>query len=371
MKIFAIIRRVIFIVLFAAIIVVVALLKMNENIAEGMTQTVAKGYSKGLSFVSGLAPHVSLTEILFLVLAIIIIILIVLAIRNFIRIHPLKAVCKILDIAIIVLVVAATYCVSCEAAYNRKKMPLPYYQEVVKHEDFVSIYNYFAEDLNYCIDNLEFDSNGDLKKMDLNAMVKEIKEAYKIVNDPYFYDHFGSVKPMLSSFIYREFQITGVTFNALGEANINTLDTRVNTPLTVAHELAHTKGVMREDDANQLAFYVCLNSSNPYLRYSAYYGYFYQIEIISSYLTDEEKATLVEVKPEFNKTRRYAYEYWEKHDALEKIGDFFNNLYIKTSGVKEGTDSYSGGTDNYEYDNVIQELNPSTYQSLFLEKFYR
>ena len=333
MKLFKIIGRAIVIAAFAIIIALIAFLKMNENIAEGITQTIAKGYSYGLSHVSALAPHVSITEILFLSLIILFIVLIVLAIRDFIKFHPLKAVCKLLDIVSITLFIIATYSVSCEAAYNRKKMPLPYYQEVVKHEDFVPIYNYFAEDLNNCIDSLEFESNGDLKKMDLNATVIEIKEAYNIVNNPYFYGHFGSVKPMLSSFLYREFQITGVTFSPLAEANINTMNTNVDIPFTVAHELAHTKGVMREDDANQLAFYVCLNSSSPYLRYSAYHAFFYQIEIISSYLTDEEKATLVTVKEEFNKTRRYSYEYWQKHDALGSIGYFFNNLYIKSSGV--------------------------------------
>ena len=371
MKFFAIIRKSIVIFLLVVVIVLWAILKTNEDVAEAITQTVAKGYGKGLSYVSGVTTHVSFTEVLFVSLIVIALFLLILAIRDFFKFRPIKAVCKLLNIAIIALVVVATYSVSCEAAYNRKKMPLPYYQEVVKHDQFVPIYNYFATDLNNCIEALEFDNNGDLKKMELDVLVKEIKEAYNIVTDPYFYSHFGSVKPLISSFLYREFQITGVTFSPLAEANINTMNTNVDIPLTVAHELAHTKGVMREDDANQLAFYVCLNSANPYLRYSAYNGYFYQMEIISSYLTDEEKATLVPVKAEFNKTRNYCYEYWKKHDALGKLGDFINNLYIKSSGVKEGTDSYSGGTDNYDYDNTVQELSPSTYQSLFLEKYYR
>ena len=144
-----------------------------------------------------------------------------------------------------------------------------------------------------------------------------------------------------------------------------------NIPLTIAHEIAHTKGIMREDDANQLAFYVCLNSDNPYLRYAAYCAHFGQLEIMASYLKDDEKPSLVKVNAQFNKTRNYIYEYWKKHNLLGKVGDFFNNLYIKSSGVKEGTDSYSIGTDNYEYDNTVSELTPSTYQSLFFEKYYR
>ena len=371
MKLFAIIRRSIVIFLLIAIIVVWAILKQNVNVAEGVTRTVAKGYGKGLSYVSALAPHVSLTELLFVFLILLTIFLLVLAIRDFLKIRPLSAVSKILDIIIIVLVVAATYNVSCEAAYNRKKMPLPYYQVVVKHDQFVPIYNYFANDLNSCIDSLEFEENGDVKSVKLDEIVKEVKEAYKIITDPYFYDHFGNVKPMFSSFLYRELQITGVTFNPLAEANVNTLDTHVDLPLTVGHELAHTKGVMREDDANQLSFYICLNSNSPYLRYAAYCAHFVQLEIMASYLKDDEKPSLVAVKQEFYKTRNYVNDYWKKHNMLGKIGDFFNNLYIKSSGVKEGTDSYHTGTDNYEYDNTVEELTPSTYQSLFFEKYYR
>lgn len=372
MKIFGIIRRAVFIFFFGAIIILWSILKKNENIAEGITQTIAKGYGKGASYVSALAPHVSLTEILFVFLIIMGIALVILAIRDFVKFRPIKAVCKLLDIALMAVTVIALYSVSCEAAYNRKKMPLPYYKEVVMHDQFVPIYNYFATDLNACIDALEFEESGDVKKVELNDLVKELKEAYKIIaNNPYFYGHFGNVKPMLSSFLYREFQITGVTFNALAEANINTLDTHSDLPLTVAHEIAHTKGVMREDDANQLAFYVCLNSDSPYLRYSAYCAHFNQIDTIASFLDDEEKASLVKVKSEYYKTRSYSSQYWKKHDLLSKVGDFFNNLYIKSSGVKEGTASYSNGTTNYDYNPVVEKLTPSTYQSLFLEKYYR
>ena len=372
MKIFGIIRRGILIFLLVAIIIVWAVLKTNENVAEVITQTVAKGYGKGLSYVSALAPHVSLTELLFILIAVLSIFLLVLAIRDFIKFRPFKAICRILDIALMVLTVVALYSVSCEAAYKRKNMPLPYYQEIVKHDQFVPIYNYFANDINNCIDSLEFNENGDVKEMPLSDLTKEIKEAYKIIeNNKYFYDHFGNVKPMLSSFLYREFQITGVTFSPLAEANINTLNTHSDMPLTVAHELAHTKGVMREDDANKLAFYVCLNSDSPYLRYSAYCGYFDQLEVIASYLKDDEKPSLVTIKPELYKTRSYVYSYWKKHDLLRNVGDFFNNLYIKSSGVEEGTASYTIGTDDYEYDDTVNELSPSTYQSLFLEKYYR
>ena len=370
-KFLAVIIKSLLLLLLIVLIVVMALLKTQSNVAEAFTRSAARGYGKAASAVSGVIPFLSLTELLFVSLFVLAVLLLVLAIRDFVKGRYIKGASKLVDIPLIALIVITAYFFSCEMAYNRLKMPLPYYENEVKREDYITIYNYFADDLNSCISSLEFEDNGDLKAMKLSDVTKEVKKAYQILNDPYFSEHFGAVKPMLSSFIYREFQLTGVTFSPLGEANINTLNTNVDIPITVAHEIAHTKGVMREDDANQLAFYVCLNSESPYLRYSAYINYFYQMRSMASntYLTEEEMSHLHEVDGAYFKTNSYVYNYWQKHNLLKDIGDFFNNFYIKSSGVQNGTESYSGGTD-YEYDPTTQKLTPSLYQKLFFAKYY-
>ena len=61
---------------------------------------------------------------------------------------------------------------------------------------------------------------------------------------------------------------------------------------------------------------------------------------------------------------------------MGKIGDWFNNLYIKSSGDPNGTASYSGGTqidsgDPSEEDPTLLTLIPSQYQKLFFENYYR
>ena len=372
-KFLSIISKTLIMILLIVVIVVVAIIKKNTDASEAMTRTVVRGYGQVASWLSGLIPFISLTELLFVILFISAVLLIIFAIKNFLKGHFLKAINKLIDIPLIVLIVLATYSFSCEASYNRQKMPLPYYETEVSRDDYVDIYNYYADDVNNCIERLEFKDNGDVKGMKLDKLTKEVKESYKIIeNDSYFHKHFGSVKPMLSSFIYREFQITGVTFSPLGEANINTLNTNVNLPLTVAHEIAHTKGVMREDDANQLAFYVCLNSNSPYLRYSAYSAYFSQVYVMISddYIDEEEKGNIHKIDAMFSKTRNYEWEYWSKHDLLGDIGDWFNDLYIKMSGVKEGTASYQGGSEYIE-DHEKKELTPSDYQKLLFEKYYR
>ncbi len=360
------------IVILVLTIVLIAVLKKNPAVAEAMTRGFSRGYIQVASFISGLIPFVSLTELVVIIIAIVSIILIILVIRDLVKIRPLKAISKFLTIPVMVLTVIAMYSLSCQMAYNRKEMPLPYYEGDVERTEYVDIYNFFADDVNLCASQLEFTDEGDVKGYDLNETTKLVKEAYKIIIDDYFASYFGAVKPMMSSFIYREFQITGVSFNAFGEANINVLNTKVNFPLTIAHELAHTKGVMREDDANKLAFYVCLNSDSPYLRYSAYVSYFYQMRTMASgtYLTESEREGLHPVDPAFNKTTSYLHNFWKKHNLLGDIGEWFNNLYIKSSGVKEGTSSYSGGTES-EYDPTTHKLKPSLYQKLFFEKYYR
>ena len=359
--------------LLLGILIMVSLFKKNPEVCESLTRGISRFYGSIVTKVSGVVPF-SLTEVFFVSIVGLGILLLIFAIINLIKLRFFKALYRVMDIAIIALLTISVYDFSCEFAYHRQEIPLPYYQGDVQREEHVDIYNYFADDLNYCVSQLEFKENGDVKtSMSLKEITNEVKKAYSIIEgNSYYHPFFGSVKPMVSSFIYREFQITGVTFASLGEANINTLNTQTDIPFTVAHELAHTKGVMREDDANKLAFYVCLNSEHPYLRYASYVAFFSQLEGMTSsyYLTDEEKIELHPVNDAFYKTRNHEYKYWQEHDLLGDIGDWVNDLYIKMSGVKEGTSSYSGGT-NYEHDPTTSKLIPSLYQKLFFEKYYR
>lgn len=356
-------------------LLILVLLKNNQDIAEGMSRTVARYFGGTVSGISGIFPFVSLMELFFLALFGGITTLLVFFIIDLVKKRVIKAFCRLLNIAIMVISVIDTYQLSCEAAYNRKPIPLPYSEVIPERTEYIDIFNFFAEDLNTCIDALEFDASGDVKDTrTISEIASEVKKAYKIIEgNPYYNPHFGSVKPMMSSFIYREFQITGFTFSPSGEANIDTLIPVGDLPFTIAHELAHTKGVMKEDEANQLAFYVCLNSDNPFLRFSAYSRYFYAINTLGSgtYLTQEERAQLVVINTPYNKFNSFSYSFWKKHNLLAKIGDFFNNLYIKSSGVQEGTTSYSGGT-SYTYDPTTHRLTqPSKYHQLFFEKYYR
>ena len=352
--------------------IVLSILKTNSDIAEWWTKNVAALYATVTSRLTGWIPF-SLTEVTFISLAILIIILTIQIIKKLIKKEFTNAILRGFIIINSIIGLIFTYTFTCELAYNRKPVDLPYYETKVEKEEYKDIYNYFVDDLNYCIDNLLFTDDGDVST---SSSVKEIsslvEDSYKVITSDYYNKSDAHAKPMISSLIYRELQITGVTFAPLTEANIDTLATKIELPYVIAHELAHTKGVMREDDANQVAFYVCLNSDNEYLRFSAYALYFYQIRVMgtSTYMEEADRNELHQIDSRYVKAVRYASDYWKEHDLLGKIGDYINNAYITSSGVKEGTGSYTGGTQVVQ-DPITYELVPNKYQKLFFDKYYR
>lgn len=368
----------IWLILPVVIIISVPLLKNNVEISEWWTNTFGRAYANVLTVFAKYFP-ISLTEIFFISLAVILVISVILLIRLLIHKKWISAISKIISIALVITSLIATYDLSCEFSYKRKPLNLPYYTRYVDNSEFKDIYNYFGEDLNYCLKTVAISSDGVISRpMNMYGLSKAVNEAYHLLDhNDYFYQNSTIAKPMMTSFIYRELQITGMTFNPFKESNLNYLATTLELPITVAHEFAHVKGVMREDDANQLAFYICLNSDNPYLRLSAYGVYFYQLSLLTTdiYMSDEDRDAIIDVDLNYYKARNYAYKYWKDHDLMGKIGDWWNNLYIKSSGVDEGTKSYDGGTEVIPVpdpvDPEIVRLSASKYQQLFFERYYR
>ena len=360
------------------LIVLFSILKSVPAIAEAWTRGFGQFYFSVVGPTVSWFP-LSITELYYITIGIIILVSIIQLIKRFVKHKPIEGVKKILKIANIITATLLTYTITFEFGYKREPVDLPFYSEKVENSEFKDIYNYFAEDLNYCISQLEFTEEGDLV---INKSIREISElvekSYDIIDSDYFFKTTVHAKPMMSSVIYRELQITGITFAPFGEANVNYLATSLEIPVTIAHELAHTKGVMRENEANQVAFYVCLNSDDVYLRFSAYALYFYQMSIMtsSSYMNKADREDLVLIDSNYYLSRQYASKYWKDHDLMEKIGDWFNNLYIKSSGDPNGTASYSGGTqtdsgDPTPEDPTLLTLVPSQYQKLFFENYYR
>ena len=360
-----------FILLFTIFLIVINVLKNNAYFAEFWTINVARPINNIVGHISSFIPF-SLTEFFFINLFLLIIMFLVFFIVYLKKKKVISATNQLLNIAFTILLTISCYTFSCGLAYNRLPLPIVLNNEGNK-EEYLDVINYYTDDLNSCTSQLSFKSSGDvISPYSFKQINKLVQDAYHILDGNNYYASFtSSSKKMLSSFIYREFQITGVTFSPFNEANINTLNVTCDIPFTIAHELAHTKGVMREEDANFLATYVLLKSDNYYLRYSAYMRTYYQILSVASYTDNKDDYAIIyqSIAENFLKNQSYNKQYWKDHDALEKISTFFNNLYLKVSGEKEGVASYEGGT-YYHYDEEEKKLIPSKYQKLYFSIYY-
>ena len=76
-------------------------------------------------------------------------------------------------------------------------------------------------------------------------------------------------KPFLFSKGMSLINFTGFFFPFTGEANINVDSPACMVPSTIAHELAHQRGVAAEDEANFVAVLACLENGDPDYCYSA------------------------------------------------------------------------------------------------------
>ncbi len=175
-------------------------------------------------------------------------------------------------------------------------------------------------------------------------MNEHLMAAYDTLADEYDFIHHTSsrVKPVLASEAMSYMQITGVYSFFTGEANINVGFPDYTLPYTAAHELAHQRGIAREDEANFVAFLVCIGSEDPYIRYS---GYLNVYEYVANALWSADRELYYkavahlnsEVKAEMTAYNRFFDRYRES--TVSQVSSAVNNTYLQSQGTP-GTKSY-------------------------------
>ena len=159
-----------------------------------------------------------------------------------------------------------------------------------------------------------------------------------------FIDNFHSrVKPVMLSEPMSYTHITGVYTFFTGEANININFPDYTIPYTAAHELAHQRGIAREDEANFVAFLVCMESDDAYIRYSGALN-LYEYVVSALYSADKElyKENYVKQSKAIIAERIAYSEFFEKYreNTVADISEATNNAYLQSQGAPQGTRSY-------------------------------
>lgn len=177
-----------------------------------------------------------------------------------------------------------------------------------------------------------------------DELSRRLVEAYDKVCDEYdFIPRLTSrVKPVMLSEPWTYTHISGVYTYFTGEANINVNFPDYTIPYTAAHEMAHQRGIAREDEANFIAFLVCTASDDPYIRYS---GYLEVYEYVASSLYSADKNYYGTVYSSLDKHVREemtAYSaFFDKYrnNPAATVTETVNNTYLQMQGTV-GSRSY-------------------------------
>ena len=150
------------------------------------------------------------------------------------------------------------------------------------------------------------------------------------------------LKPVMISEAMSYTHITGVYSFFTGEANLNVAFPDYTLPYTAAHELAHQRGVAREDEANFVAFLVCIASEDAYIRYCGYRN-LYDHVISALYEADPvQYGKLWEYVPQAIRREQTAYsQFFDKYrdSAASTVTETVNDTFLTIQGT-EGTKSY-------------------------------
>lgn len=166
---------------------------------------------------------------------------------------------------------------------------------------------------------------------------KLIKSFDAFSSENRFIKNFKSrLKPVMLSNALSRMHVTGVYTFFTGEVNINSDFPDYTIPFTAAHELAHQRGVSREDEANMIAFLICIGSEDSYIRYC---GYLNMYEYISEALYQADAKLFKRVDGRLSPlVRRELLAYGDFFDEYESTVESeatgaLNDAYLKTQGT--------------------------------------
>jgi hypothetical protein len=179
-------------------------------------------------------------------------------------------------------------------------------------------------------------------------IVKLLNESYDSAAEINFLlprGEFAPPKPVYLSEVLTRLGISGVYFPFTAEANYNADMPDFQMPFSIAHEMAHQRGVARESEANFIAYIVCVNSRDPFVRYS---GYRNGLGVLSElYKVEPEKARELgkQLGAGYREDSRRAALFWAKASgAAGALSHRVNDLYLRANRVKAGAADYSNST---------------------------
>lgn len=218
-------------------------------------------------------------------------------------------------------------------------------RQEVSAEELYDTMNIVVEKLNELADDVIYiQGKGSVRPFSHDETVELCVQSYADLADEYeFIPKLNApVKQLVVSPFMTYTHISGVYSFFTGEANLNTNYPYFVNVYTTAHEMAHQRGIAREDEANFMAYLVCITSDDPYMQYA---GYLNMYEYLVSPLYRASPSLYSRAVGELDGLVRYDLEcysdFFDKYrdNIAADVSDTVNNTYLTIQGT-EGTKSY-------------------------------
>lgn len=226
-------------------------------------------------------------------------------------------------------------------------------REKVSADELYDTALWLTENINYYSEHIIYDADGSsVLTYSYKDLSHKLCDSYGVVIEKYDnlrLSNFKSrVKPIILSEPFTYTHISGVYSFMTGEANVNTNYPNFIVTASVAHELAHQRGIAREDEANFMAFLVCINSDDAYIKYS---GYLDVYQSVMKNLRSADKDLYKDALKQLGKGAtqdliNYSIKFDKYRDSkASQISNSVNDSYLEANGQKEGTRAYDMVTD--------------------------
>ena len=249
----------------------------------------------------------------------------------------------------VVLVILTLFFSAFGPAYNRYKLAdnLGIEQNAVSPEELYATAKIVSRNVYENIESIRFDDNGSsVMPYSYNELVEKVNDAFeKYASESDYIAHFDSTpKAIALSEPMTYTHISGVYTFMTGESNVNTNYPDFLMPFTMAHEMAHQRGIAREDEANFVAFLVCIGSDDDYIRYSGYANMAnYLNSALSKANTELYKDIVNNYMPKALLKEFIAYsDFFDKYrdSVASTVTGTVNNAFLQSQGQQAGTKSY-------------------------------
>ncbi len=329
----------------AVCLILYILICVNQNFADFFNIHISSVFRTAFAYISGILPF-SIAEMAIILLPLIFVLLIRYILKN--RCMTWKTTwISVINLVAVLSILLSTFVLNFAAGYKGSSLEdkLGLEQKEIGAQELYDAAVYLADMAAKEAESLNIDTSGSsVMPYGFDEMNKKLIEAYdSFCKDYDFINNFSSkLKPVMLSDAMSYTHITGVYSFFTGEANVNIAFPDYTIPYTAAHELAHQRGIAREDEANMIAFLVCIRSDDKYIRYSAYLNIY---EYVANALYSADKELYYEARAHLNDeiiSEQAAYnKFFEKyrHSVSSKVSNTVNDTYLKLQGT-EGSKSY-------------------------------